>query len=166
MKVAAYEACVFQHSRYGPVQVATAAGDSPRSSGASAADRAEDGSATREILTSGGWTLLTAVSVMLFSLIHNPCSTTIYTIWKETRSAKWTAVSALLPLVMGFDPLFHFIHERDAAEAIVAALSQRQQGVYNVVGPGEVPLHSAIREVGRTPCSGESARKTGRPLSD
>ena len=38
---------------------------------------------------------------MLFSLIHNPCSTTIYTIWKETRSVKWTALSALLPLVMG-----------------------------------------------------------------
>jgi ferrous iron transport protein B len=39
---------------------------------------------------------------MLFSLVHNPCSTTIYTIWKETGSAKWTAVSALLPLAMGF----------------------------------------------------------------
>ena len=39
---------------------------------------------------------------MLFSLVHNPCSTTIYTIWKETRNAKWTAVAALLPLGMGF----------------------------------------------------------------
>ena len=39
---------------------------------------------------------------MLFrSLVHNPCSTTIYTIWKETRSARWTAVSALLPVAMG-----------------------------------------------------------------
>jgi ferrous iron transport protein B len=38
---------------------------------------------------------------MLFSLMHNPCSTTIYTIWKETRSGQWTTVSALLPLVMG-----------------------------------------------------------------
>ena len=35
-------------------------------------------------------TLLTAVNLMLFSLLHNPCSTTIYTIYKETRSAKWT----------------------------------------------------------------------------
>jgi ferrous iron transport protein B len=43
-----------------------------------------------------------AVNLMLFSLVHNPCSTTIYTIWKETRSAKWTAVSALLPVAMGF----------------------------------------------------------------
>jgi ferrous iron transport protein B len=57
---------------------------------------------TRALLTSGGWTLLTAVCLMLFSLVHNPCSTTIYTIWKETGSVKWTAVSALLPLFMGF----------------------------------------------------------------
>ena len=54
------------------------------------------------LLSAGGWTLLTAVNLMLFSLLHNPCSTTIYTIWKETRSGKWTAVSALLPLLMGF----------------------------------------------------------------
>jgi ferrous iron transport protein B len=57
---------------------------------------------TAAVLHAGGWTLLTAVCLMLFSLVHNPCSTTIYTIWKETGSAKWTAVSALLPLVMGF----------------------------------------------------------------
>jgi ferrous iron transport protein B len=43
---------------------------------------------------------------MLFSLIHNPCSTTIYTIFKETGSRKWTIVSALLPLVMGFAVIF------------------------------------------------------------
>ena len=53
--------------------------------------------ATASVLTAGGWTLLMAVNVMLFSLVHNPCSTTIYTIYKETRSAKWTAVAALLP---------------------------------------------------------------------
>jgi len=58
--------------------------------------------ATAELLRAGGWTLLTAVNLMLFSLIHNPCSTTIYTIWKETKSGKWTAISALLPLVLGF----------------------------------------------------------------
>jgi ferrous iron transport protein B len=57
---------------------------------------------TATLLHAGGWTLLTAVNLMLFSLVHNPCSTTIYTIWKETRSARWTALSALLPLVMGF----------------------------------------------------------------
>ncbi|MBP6470838.1 MAG: ferrous iron transporter B [Chloroflexi bacterium] len=54
------------------------------------------------LFTAGGWTLLTAVNLMLFSLIHNPCSTTIYTIYKETGSKKWTAVAALMPLAMGF----------------------------------------------------------------
>ena len=54
------------------------------------------------LLTAGGWTLLTGVNLMLFSLLHNPCSTTIYTIFKETGSGRWTALSALLPLVMGF----------------------------------------------------------------
>jgi ferrous iron transport protein B len=57
-------------------------------------------------LATAGWTTLTAVNVMLFSLLHNPCSTTIYTIYKETRSAKWTVVASLLPLVMGFTVIF------------------------------------------------------------
>ncbi|RMH73782.1 MAG: ferrous iron transport protein B [Gemmatimonadetes bacterium] len=48
-----------------------------------------------------GWTILTAVNLMLFALLHNPCSTTILTIWKETKSAKWTAIGALLPLGIG-----------------------------------------------------------------
>ncbi len=58
--------------------------------------------ATAQVLEAGGFTLLTAVCLMLFSLVHNPCSTTLYTIWKETRSVRWTAVSALLPIAMGF----------------------------------------------------------------
>ncbi len=58
--------------------------------------------AVRTILTAGGWTTLTAVCLMLFSLCHNPCSTTIYTIYRETHSLKWTTVSTLLPLFMGF----------------------------------------------------------------
>jgi ferrous iron transport protein B len=57
---------------------------------------------TGALLRGSGWTLLTAVCLMLFSLVHNPCSTTIYTIWKETGSAKWTALAALLPVGMGF----------------------------------------------------------------
>ena len=61
----------------------------------------ESGMATLDILTAGGWSLLTGINLMLFSLIHNPCSTTIYTIYKETGSVKWTAVSSLLPVVMG-----------------------------------------------------------------
>lgn len=53
------------------------------------------------LLRGAGWTTLTAVCLMLFSLCHNPCSTTIYTIYKETRSAKWTAVATLLPIAFG-----------------------------------------------------------------
>ncbi|MCB1094039.1 MAG: ferrous iron transporter B, partial [Verrucomicrobiae bacterium] len=61
-----------------------------------------DSETVRSILTAGGWTTLTAVCLMLFSLCHNPCSTTLYTIYRETRSWKWTTVSAVLPLVIGF----------------------------------------------------------------
>ena len=57
---------------------------------------------TGDILRAGGWTLLTAVNLMLFSLLHNPCSTTIYTIYKETKSVKWTTVATILPVVLGF----------------------------------------------------------------
>jgi ferrous iron transport protein B len=60
------------------------------------------GTETMALFQAGGWTLLTAVNLMLFSLIHNPCSTTIYTIYKETGSKKWTTIAALLPVVMGF----------------------------------------------------------------
>jgi ferrous iron transport protein B len=62
--------------------------------------------ATGDILRAGGWTLLTGVNLLLFSLIHNPCSTTIFTIWKETRSRRWTVAAALLPLVMGLSVCF------------------------------------------------------------
>jgi len=56
---------------------------------------------TLELLTAGGWTLLTAVNLMLFSLAHNPCSTTIYTIYKETGSWKWAAIATLIPISVG-----------------------------------------------------------------
>lgn len=62
----------------------------------------ESVTATGEILRAGGWTLLTAINLMLFSLLHNPCSTTIYTIYKETKSVKWTVVASILPLILGF----------------------------------------------------------------
>jgi len=62
---------------------------------------------TKSVLTAGGWTILTALNVMLFSLMHNPCSTTIFTIYRETGSTKWTLISALLPLVTGV--LFTFL---------------------------------------------------------
>jgi ferrous iron transport protein B len=59
-----------------------------------------------KILGLAGWTTLTGLCLMLFSLLHNPCSTTLYTIYRETKSWKWTAVSAVLPLVMGFSLCF------------------------------------------------------------
>jgi ferrous iron transport protein B len=55
-----------------------------------------------QLLRAAGWTTLTGINLMLFSLLHNPCSTTIYTIYKETRSAKWTMVATLLPVALGF----------------------------------------------------------------
>jgi ferrous iron transport protein B len=63
-------------------------------------------SATGEVLRTGGWTLLTGVNLMLFSLLHNPCSTTLYTIFKETGSWKWTALSALIPIALGLSVCF------------------------------------------------------------
>ena len=57
---------------------------------------------TADILKAGGWTLLTGVNLMLFSLLHNPCSTTIYTIYQETKSWKWTGVASILPVIFGF----------------------------------------------------------------
>lgn len=60
-----------------------------------------DPAAVRTLLQAGGWTMLTGVNLMLFSLLHNPCSTTIYTIYKETGSWRWTAVATALPVVLG-----------------------------------------------------------------
>jgi len=62
--------------------------------------------ATGQILRAGGWTTLTAINLMMFSLLHNPCSTTIYTIYKETKSIKWTALATLLPVIMGLIACF------------------------------------------------------------
>ena len=62
--------------------------------------------ATAEVLHAGGWTILTGINLMLFSLLHNPCSTTLYTIYKETGSRKWTVLSAVIPLVIGFAVCF------------------------------------------------------------
>jgi ferrous iron transport protein B len=70
-------------------------------SGAGVMFEPESYQVTGDLLVAGGWTVLTAVNMMLFCLVHNPCSTTLYTIWRETGSAKWTTVSGLLPLAMG-----------------------------------------------------------------
>ena len=54
-----------------------------------------------EILTSHGWTAATAVSVILFSLMHWPCATTCQTIYKETGSMKWTLLAVTVPTASG-----------------------------------------------------------------
>lgn len=74
---------------------------------------------TLAVLNVGGWTLLTAINTMLFSLIHNPCSTTIYTIYKETGSRKWTIISTLLPLGMGIAVTFLVAQVWRLVEAIL-----------------------------------------------
>ncbi|MEQ9823578.1 MAG: ferrous iron transport protein B [Puniceicoccaceae bacterium] len=71
-------------------------------SGAGVMFESEEFHALSALLTAGGWTTLTAVCLMLFSLCHNPCSTTIFTIYKETHSVKWTTVATLMPLAFGF----------------------------------------------------------------
>ncbi|NFI96104.1 ferrous iron transport protein B [Clostridium botulinum] len=58
------------------------------------------------LLLENGWTWLTAVCVMLFSLMHWPCSTTCLTIKKETQSLKWTAISFLVPTITGITICF------------------------------------------------------------
>ena len=52
-----------------------------------------------QILIQNGWTLITAINVMIFTLLHFPCSTTILTIKKETKSLKWTILSFVLPTI-------------------------------------------------------------------
>ena len=54
-------------------------------------------SALAQLLRDNGWNILTAVNVMLFSLLHFPCATTLKTIFAETKSIKWTLLSFIVP---------------------------------------------------------------------
>jgi UDP-glucose 4-epimerase len=56
-----------------------------------------------------------------------------------------------VPLVLGFDPLFQFMHEDDLVSAIALTLGKRPRGVFNVAGPQPLPLSNVVREAGRTP---------------
>lgn len=56
----------------------------------------------KNLLINNGWTWITAVNTMLFSLMHWPCSTTCLTIKKETQSLKWTLISFAIPTIAGF----------------------------------------------------------------
>ncbi|HEY4551744.1 MAG TPA: nucleoside recognition domain-containing protein [Bacillaceae bacterium] len=60
----------------------------------------EDLSSLKKIFLDQGWTWLTALNVMLFSLLHYPCGTTLFNIYKETKSPKWTFLSFLIPTVI------------------------------------------------------------------
>ena len=53
------------------------------------------------LLNANGWTAATAACVLLFTLFHFPCGTTCLTIWRETRSLKWTALAVALPTAVG-----------------------------------------------------------------
>ncbi|MDD6308354.1 MAG: ferrous iron transport protein B [Clostridia bacterium] len=60
-----------------------------------------DTNALHTVLVQNGWTWQTAASMLLFTLVHWPCSTTMLTIKKETGSAKWTAIAVALPTICG-----------------------------------------------------------------
>ena len=64
----------------------------------------------KELLVANGWTWITAVCTMLFSLIHFPCATTVWTIKKETGSWKWTILSVLIPTLTGILVCFIVSH--------------------------------------------------------
>ncbi len=74
----------------------------------------------RQLFISRGWTFITALNVMLFSLMHFPCSTTCWTIKKETGSFKWTAAAFFLPTAAG------------VAACIIVALLGRLFGLHRV----------------------------------
>jgi ferrous iron transport protein B len=83
-----------------------------------------DGAVLSTVLTDHGWTVLTAVSLMLFSLMHNPCGTTIWTIWSETKSVRWTAFGALMPL---------------AVAMLVCAFVANVVRLFGMLGMGPIP---------------------------
>lgn len=64
----------------------------------------------KEILTSNGWNIITAICMIIFSLMHFPCSTTCLTIKKETNSYKWMILSILLPTIIGIILCFIVSH--------------------------------------------------------
>lgn len=67
-----------------------------------------EGAQLMQLFTANGWTWITAVSTLLFSLMHWPCATTLLTIRKESGSLKWTLLSFLVPTVCGIIICFLF----------------------------------------------------------
>ena len=68
----------------------------------------EDTFSIGRILLENGWTLITAINVMIFTLLHFPCSTTLLTIYKETKSIKWTILSFALPTACRNFSLYYY----------------------------------------------------------
>lgn len=66
----------------------------------------EDLSKLKQVFIDHGWTWLTALNVMLFSLLHFPCGTTLFNIYKETKSRKWTFMSFAIPTVIAIAVTF------------------------------------------------------------
>ena len=62
----------------------------------------------KTLLVSNGWTFVTAINVMLFTIMHWPCSTTLITVKKETGSLKWTVIAFLIPTIAGIAACFLF----------------------------------------------------------
>ncbi|GHT85951.1 ferrous iron transport protein B [Bacteroidia bacterium] len=73
----------------------------------------------KNMLVNNGWTWVTAINVILFSLMHWPCATTCLTIKKETGSCKWTMISFLIPVIMGFLVCFAFSNCAKLVELIL-----------------------------------------------
>ena len=90
------------------------------------------------------------------TLWRNPglCTTVLRLCYTLGASQQGTLSAFLkgkrVPMVMGFDPLFQFLDENDAARAIALAAEQRVKGIFNVAGPSPVPLSTIIRATGRT----------------
>lgn len=75
----------------------------------------------------------------------------VHIVGPTIRNAPSNYLRLRYPWVLaGFDPMLQLIHQEDAARAMVEALKPGLRGVYNVVGPGEVPLSAVLRELGRT----------------
>ena len=93
--------------------------------------------------------------VMTFLWKHPEIATTLLRPVSMLGPAARSAMSRLLrarvvPMILGFDPMMQFIHEDDVADAVALALEKGTHGVFNVTGPGAVPLSVAIRETGGT----------------
>jgi UDP-glucose 4-epimerase len=54
-------------------------------------------------------------------------------------------------MILGFDPMVQVVHERDVLRAIVLALAPNRRGIYNIRGPGELPLSRAFQMIGKQP---------------